>query len=141
MPGMTNDEVCEFVYTYEQQPYGMKHAWLESRGVTKHQFRRWRAAVFEGDLSRGLVPRETGLMTSSSQRRFVAKQYEKAEAENERLRERVAELEAVNEALGKAIGLLHQLNEQEPDARPSPAPQHPAPSSRPRTNSFGISPS
>lgn len=113
--GYTDEEVREFVYEYERQPWGTRQAWLDSQGVTRDRFRRWRDAVFDGDLDRGLIPREGSPMTTSPDRRKFAKAREKDNAEAERLRARVRELEATNEALGKAIGLLHQLSEQEPD--------------------------
>jgi len=113
-PGYTGDEVREFVYEYERQPWGTRQGWLDERGVSRDRFRRWRNTVFDGDLDRGLIPREGSRMTSPSSRRRAAKQHDEQAAENERLQARVRELEATNEALGKAIGLLHQLSEQEP---------------------------
>lgn len=113
-PGYTDDEVREFVYEYERQPWGTRQVWLDEQGVSRDRFRRWRNAVFDGDLNRGLIPREGGGMSSAADRRRFAKERAKEAAENERLRARVRELEATNEALGKAIGLLHQLSEQEP---------------------------
>lgn len=113
-PGYTNEEIREFVYQYEDQPWGTRQDWLNSQGVSNKRFRRWRDAIYDGDLGRGLIPRQSSPMTSPSQRRFMAMQNKDQEAENERLRKRVRELEQANETLGKAIGLLHQLNEQEP---------------------------
>lgn len=113
-PGYTDDEVRKFVYEYERQPWGTRQAWLDARGVSRDRFRRWRNTVFDGDLDRGLIPREGSHMTSPSSRRRAAQQRDRQAAENERLQARVRELEATNEALGKAIGLLHQLSEQEP---------------------------
>lgn len=114
-PGYTGEEIREFVYEYERQPWGRKQAWLAEQGVSHQRFRRWRIAVFDGDVDRGLVPRNSGVMTPSNQRRQIAKDHAAHDAENEQLRARVRELEATNEALGKAIGLLHQLNAQEPE--------------------------
>lgn len=114
-PGYTDEEVRAFVYEYERQPYGTKLEWFKRQEFTRHQLRRWRDAVYDGDLDRGLVPREGGTMTSPNRRRRVAKQATRAASDNDQLRARIRELEATNEALGKAIGLLHQLNEQEPD--------------------------
>lgn len=114
-PGYTNEEIREFVYEYERQPHGTKGVWLSSQGVSWDRFQKWRNTVFDGHLDRGLIPREGSHMTSSNQRRRIAKQDVQQSSENMQLRARVRELEAMNEALGKAIGLLHQLNEQEPD--------------------------
>lgn len=123
--GFSAEEIREFVHQYELQPHGQRLAWLAGQKVSYRQFRRWRAAVFEGDLDRGLIPRHGSAMTiPPSQRTSLEKQRarERAahEAEIARLQARVKELEDTNDALGKAIGLLHQLSEQEPDATPTP---------------------
>lgn len=118
-PGWSAEEIRELVYAYERQPHGTKRAWLAQQGVSSDRFRRWRETVFDGDLDRGLIPREGAGMTSAKRRRSAAKVHAADEAELERLRARVSELEAANDALGKAIGLLHKLNEQEPDDAPS----------------------
>lgn len=118
-PGWSAEEIREFVYEYERQPFGTKRAWLAERDVTPKRFERWRATVFDGDLDKALVPRQSGGMTSVTQRRQSAKVQALREAEVERLQERVRELEASNEALGKAIGLLHATHVQEPDVPPT----------------------
>ena len=120
-PGFTAAEVRELVHDYEVQPHGQKSLWLAARGVSYKRMRRWRDAVFEGDLDRGLIPREGSPMTIPPSKRTAlekARARERAvqEAEVQRLTERVRELEGTNEALGKAIGLLHLMNEQEPAA-------------------------
>lgn len=124
--GFTSEQIREFVHEYELQPYGTKGAWLAGQCVSYDRLRRWRTAVFEGDVERGLVPRQGVLMTVPQGRRRGLEQQraqERAaqEAEVARLQDRVRELEAVNDALGKAIGLLHQMSEQEPDATPPPS--------------------
>lgn len=124
--GYTDQRIRELVYTYERLPHGTKAQWLSEQGISHHVFRRWRGAVFDGDIDSGLIPREGGKMTAPHQRRRLANS--DPEAENERLRKRVEELEATNEALGKAIGLLHQLNEQEPDSDPEEPPKKNKPS-------------
>ena len=125
-PGMTAEEIREVVHAYHVQPHGTKAAWLAERGFRESQIRRWRSAVFAGDVDRGLVPREGGLVTVPPQKRTRLEQQrarERAEHEAEvaRLNAQVAELKATNEALGKAIGLLHARNEQEPVERPRPS--------------------
>ena len=126
--GFTAAEIVEFVYEYQRQPYGQKRSWLAGRGVTSHRLRRWRAAVFDGDLDRGLIPRDGGVMSSPTERSAMVRVAETAqrEADVARLQARVHELEQANEglekaneALGKAIGLLHAMNEEEPDAAPT----------------------
>ena len=119
-PGFTAAEIREFVHEYEVQPYGKKGPWLATQGVSQKRLRRWRAAVFDGDLARGLIPREATAMTVPPSKRTALERERAREraaqaAEVERLTARVRELEGTNEALGKAIGLLHAMNEQEPD--------------------------
>lgn len=119
-PGYTNDEIRELVYTYDLQPWSTREAWLAEQGVTRDRFRRRRTMVYDGDLARGLIPREGSNMTSSPVRRHVARIDNESAREKEQLRARIRELEATNGALGKAIGLLHQLNEHEPDIPETP---------------------
>lgn len=121
--GFTAEEIREFVHEYQVQPHGQKSVWLSGRGVAYERLRRWRAAVFEGDLDRGLIPREGSPMTippasRTSIARVRAAERAAHEAEVTKLNARVRELEHTNEALGKAIGLLHSMSEQEPDATP-----------------------
>jgi hypothetical protein len=87
--------------------------------------------LFDGDLDRGLIPRQ-GIAVSRSReeqtaiaRRRAAEQAAHA-AEVERLKARIGELERANGALeqangalGKAIGLLHEMNEHEPADSPT----------------------
>jgi len=80
--------------------------------------------VFEGDLDRGLIPREGSPVTVSPGTRTAlerARARERAahEAEIARLTARIRELEGTNDALGKAIGLLHEMNAHGPDADPT----------------------
>lgn len=137
-PGFTAVEIVEFVHEYHRQPFGLKGSWLAGQGVTYHRFRRWQAAVFEGDLDRGLIPREGSGVTIPPAKRTASARVRAAEArqheaEIARLQARVHELEQVNEALGKAIGLLHASSEEEPDA--APATSDPGDSSTPKMNS------
>lgn len=124
-PGFTPTEIRALVIDYQLLPWGQKGPWLAAQGVSNRQFRRWQAAVFSGDLDRGLIPREGGDMAIPPQakRTALAKadalKQDRDEAELARLRARVGELEATNEALGKAIGLLHEMNVHEPDATPT----------------------
>ena len=136
--GFTAEEIREFVHEYQALPQGSKGPWLLARGVSYDRLRRWRAAVFEGDLDRALIPREGSPMTVPPSNRTSiarARAAERAahEAEVAKLNARVRELEQTNEALGKAIGLLHQMSEQEPGAAPTTS--DPSGSSTPRTSS------
>lgn len=122
-PGYTNDEVRSHVHAYEHVTHGQKKVWLAAHGISQWKMYRWRRVVFEGDLDRGLVPRETRGMSSSARRGEIARDAAAAtqkalaakDAELARQAERIRELEGANDALGKAIGLLHELNEHEPD--------------------------
>ena len=119
MAGRTVDEVWAYVHEYVALPYGAKKRWLEREGISRYTMDRWRATVFDGDLDRGLVPREGTGMTSP--RRAHAYEKKRAQeraaqdAEIARLQERVRQLEASNDVLGKAIGLLHAMSEPEPE--------------------------
>ena len=129
--GHTAAEIREFVHEYQVQPQGQKGPWLAARGVPYKRLRRWRDAVYAGDLDRGLIPREgSGMTIPPGQRTALEKERarERAahEAEVARMAERVKELEAANgmlgkanDALGKAIGLLHAMSELEPTAPPT----------------------
>jgi hypothetical protein len=137
-PGFTTEQIREFVHRYELEPYGRKAIWLEGQGVSYDRLRRWRSAVFDGDLDRGLIPREGGLVTVPPEKRSGierqrARERAAHEAEVAKLAARVRELEQTNEALGKAIGLLHQMSEQEPTA--TQPTTDPCDSSTPRTTS------
>jgi hypothetical protein len=136
--GFTAEEIREFVLEYQALPQGRKGPWLVERGVRYERLRRWRDAVFEGDLDRALIPREGSPMTLPPSNRTSIARARAAEraahdAEVAKLNARVRELEQTNEALGKAIGLLHQMSEQEPDA--TPPTTGPSGSSKPRTGS------
>ncbi|WP_374976251.1 hypothetical protein ACEYYH_21195 [Microbacterium trichothecenolyticum] len=118
-PGFTAAEIRELVHEYQVQPHGQKGPWLNARGVSYKRMRRWRDAVFEGELDRGLIPREGSEMTVPPSKRTALEKQRAREraaqaAEVERLTARVRELEETNKALGKAIGLLHTMSEQEP---------------------------
>lgn len=119
--GFTAKQIRRLVDEYHRQPHGTKGAWLAGQGLSYGQLQRWRVAVFQGDLERGLIPREgSGMPVSPSERNAVAKQHAKELAKYEKkisqLTEKVTQLQASNDALGKAIGLLHSRSVQEPEA-------------------------
>lgn len=122
-PGFTTEEIGELVAEYYRQPWGQKGVWLAGRGLSKDRMRRWQSAVFDGDLDRGLIPREGGVSTPLEKRMWMARQRDERIARDEveiaRLQARVRELETTNDALGKAIGLLHEMNAHEPDTAPT----------------------
>ncbi|WP_157006015.1 hypothetical protein [Agromyces laixinhei] len=137
--GFTADEIREIVHEYTAQPFGRKAEWLAGKDASYDRLRRWRAAVFAGDLDRGLVPRDSGgVSITPGQRAALERHHAKERTEHEtevaRLNARVRELEETNAALGKAIGLLHQMSEQEPAASTTTDPSD---SSTPKPTSSG----
>lgn len=120
-PGFSAAEIRELVHEYQLQPHGQKGAWLSARGLSPKRMRRWHGAVFDGDLDRGLIPREGRPITIPPGKRTAfererARERATQAAEVARLSARVRELEDTNIALGKAIGLLHAMSEEEPAA-------------------------
>jgi len=124
-PGFTAADIVTVVHEYQLVPFGHKREWLVEQGITPKRLRRWQSAVFEGDLDRGLIPREGSGMTVLPDKRTALAKLRDAEreahaAEIAKLSGRVRELEETNTALGKAIGLLHAMSEEEPAATPTP---------------------
>lgn len=119
-PGYTVEEIRNFVYQYEKIPHGYKALWLAEQEFSRHHFRKWRLATFNGDLDRGLIPRTRAGRVPNNPRQLMQSAIEDNQAKRiAELEQRNAQLEAANEALGKAIGLLHDRNGQEPDATPT----------------------
>ena len=136
-PGYTRDEIREYVHEYHLQAHGTKQAWLARQSFSPQQFKRWRKALFEGDLDRNLIPREHGGMTRTrgewtAFEKARARELAEHETEVEQLKKRIHELEGTNDALGKAIGLLHGLNVSEPTEKKTSEAED---SSRRRTSS------
>lgn len=106
----TVEQKRELVLEYAETRYGDKQALLEERGVPWHVFRRWRAAMADGDLASGKVPRQTGRMAEND----VA-EIRRLEAENAKLQKRLERAEAdrdrmekAADALGKAIDVMRE---------------------------------
>lgn len=123
-PGFTAAEIREFVHEYDGLVYGRKAPWLVERKLSRHRLARWRDAVYEGDLDRGLIPREGSYMTIPPGKRSALEKARAAEqarhaVEVAELTARVRELEGTNSALGKAIGFLHAMREEEPTDTPT----------------------
>lgn len=53
----------EIALTYAQTPYGSKSQYAKSVGVCPSTIKDWIAALADGDLESGLIPRKTGKMT------------------------------------------------------------------------------
>ena len=71
---------------------------MEGKRVSYDRLGRWRSAVFDGDLDRGLIPRESSHMTVPPEKRTGlerqrARERAAHEAEVARLKARVQELE------------------------------------------------
>lgn len=122
-PGWSAEEIRRFVLAYERVPHGSKRRWLADQGVSYGRLMRWRSAVFDGDVDKGLVPRDGVVMTQVPKRRRIAAEAAARDEEIARLQERVRQLEEANDVLGKAIGLLHAKNVHEPDGAQPPLGQ------------------
>ena len=123
-PGVTVAEIREFVHEYQRVLHGQKGVGLAEREFSYSTLGRWQSAVFDGDLDRGLIPREGSQMTVPPGKRTALEKMRAAEreahaAEIAKLSGRVRELEETNTALGKAIGLLHAMSEEEPTHNPT----------------------
>lgn len=105
------------VLEYLEQPHGLKAAFLEANQVGHDQFRRWRAALADGDLDTDQVPRKTGMMT-----RRDAAEVRRLQAEVDRLNKQLAAEHKVVDALGKAISVMHALGVAE-DAEDQDGPK------------------
>ena len=62
-PGFTAAEIREFVHEYQRVLHGQKGVGLAEREFSYSTLGRWQSAVFDGDLDRGLIPREGSQMT------------------------------------------------------------------------------
>lgn len=122
-PGFTSAEMVELVHEYHLQPHGQKGTWLFRHGLTYHRLRRWRESLYEGDLDRGLIPREGSDVTTPPVKRTAiararAAEAARHEAELARLQARVDELERTNEALGKLSGSCTPGTDKSPTPPP-----------------------
>ena len=121
----TGEQIREMVFEYCRLPYGQHGPWMVAHPSTSRgMMTRWRTAVFDGDVDRGLVPRQTEPMNSQPKGRqgmVERRAIDKARhAEELALRDaQIRELKETNELLGKAIGLLHKLNVPEPTDTPT----------------------
>ncbi len=72
--------MVELVHEYHLQPHGQKATWLINRGLTYHRLRRWRESLYEGDLDRGLIPREGSYVSTPPVKRTAIAKARAAEA-------------------------------------------------------------
>lgn len=101
-------EQREHVLAYLSCRHGTKAAYLVEHEITKNQMRGWRAALADGDLEMGLIPRNTGSMSRREVAEVRRLQVELARVEAERDqaiadRDRMAK---AADALGKAIDVM-----------------------------------
>jgi hypothetical protein len=123
--GFTGEQIRQLVFEYCGLRHGQRGPWMDARPhISKRMMARWRSAVFDSDVDRGMVPRQTGAMhvapgdrQSSMQRREIDRA--RHDQELERRDARIRQLEETNELLGKAIGLLHAMNVPEPADTPT----------------------
>ena len=121
----TGEQIREMVFEYCRLPYGQHGPWMVAHpSISRGMMTRWRTAVFDGDVDRGLVPRQTEPMNAQPKGRqgMVERRAIEKARHAEELAHRdaqIRELKETNELLGKAIGLLHTLNVPEPDDTPT----------------------
>jgi len=104
----TTQQKREHVLAYLEAPRGTKFAYLQEHGITDAQLRSWKAAMADGDLGVGLVPRNTGSMSKHdvAEVRRLQAEVERVTAERDRAiadRDRMAK---ATDALGKAIDAM-----------------------------------
>lgn len=107
----------EHVLAYLSAPHGSKGAYLRKHGILYSQLAKWRAALADGDLDRGLVPRHTGQMSKDDVAEVRRLQKRNAELEKE-LDRTIMDLERqrmATDALGKAIGVMQKMHGAEYD--------------------------
>lgn len=69
---LTAEEKREHVIAYLSRAHGTKGAYLTEHGISPRAIRRWRRAMADGNLEQGLIPRQTGNMTTDDIREIVA---------------------------------------------------------------------
>ena len=100
----------EHVLAYVSTRHGLKGAYLRTHGITKRQMTAWRGAVADGDLARGLFPRQTGRMTDRdvAEIRRLEKEVARLQGEVEKSRRDAQRSARAVDALGKAIDAMHK---------------------------------
>ena len=100
----------EHVLAYVSTQYGFKGEYLRTHGITKRQMTAWRGAVADGDLARGLFPRQTGRMTDRdvAEIRRLEKEVARLQGEVDKSRRDAQRSARTVDALGKAIDAMHK---------------------------------
>lgn len=65
------EEKREHVIAYLSRRHGTKHAYLTEHGLSSKAIHRWKRALADGNLEQGLIPRQTGTMTTDDIREIV----------------------------------------------------------------------
>lgn len=114
---LSAEDKREYVLAYLSTPHGLKGPYLREHGIIYSQLAKWRAALADGDLDRGLVPRHTGQMSKADVAEVRRLQKRNIELENELERANL-DLERqrmATDALGKAIGVMQKLHGADSD--------------------------
>lgn len=114
----TPDQMREIVTEYVTTPHGHKAQFAESVGVTQDKILTWRAAMADGDIDNGKIPRKTGRMTRDDVAEIKRLQQQLDDQQATHAREvaakddEIARLSKAADSLGKAISALHGLSGQ-----------------------------
>lgn len=69
---LTPEDKREHVIAYLSRPHGTKTTYLTEHGINPRSIHRWKHAMADGNLEQGLIPRQTGSMTTDDIREIVA---------------------------------------------------------------------
>lgn len=106
---LTPAQKKDHVLAYLACRKGTKAQYLRDNRITQRQMYRWKAAIADGDLDSGLIPRQTGKMTSQdvAEIRRLRKEVARLEAAKTDADDEIARMGRVTDALGKAIDAMH----------------------------------
>lgn len=121
---LTPEQKRDHVIAYLSRPHGTKGRYLAQHNLSASTIATWRRGLADGDLERGLIPRQTGRMTFKEVRENIAlraqleemqAKLDASEARNNSSDTTIAKLKKNNEelhtaidALGKAIAIMHK---------------------------------
>lgn len=69
---LTPEGKREHVIAYLSRPHGTKMTYLIEHGINPRSIHRWKRAMADGNLEQGLIPRQTGSMTTDDIREIIA---------------------------------------------------------------------